>query len=217
MSKNCSDGNESPLPQAGGVWGGHDRKVVWANRPTPLRLRRFAPSLTAPPACGRGIALALLLTLAACAPQQSAAEKRAADDRAIAQVNAAQAVKPPPKPIDPQPILFADIQKYDLFGAGCAFAPGTSMGAVLLTRTKTATMLIDGHPLRFASDPGSTKLPLESFSRYVGKEMALSLTRSETAGEQASAELIRWPGHLVVTDPYDQVVYEAEGTVECRA
>ena len=156
--------------------------------------------------------MALMLTLAACAPQKTAAEKRAQDDRAIAQVNAAQAVKPPPKPIDPQPILFADIQKFDLFGAGCAFAPGNSMGAVLLTRAKVAYMLIDGRAVRLASDPGSAKLPLDTVSRYVGKELALSLTRSgEAAGET------RWSGHLVVTDPFDQVIYEADGQVQCGA
>ena len=157
--------------------------------------------------------MALLLTLAACAPQKTAAEKRAEDDRAIAQVNAAQEIKPPPKPIDPQPILFADIQKFDLFGAGCAFAPGNSMGAVLLTRAKVATLLLDGRPLRFASDPGSVKLPLDTFSRYVGKELALSLTRT---GDE-TGEATRWAGHLVVTDPYDQVVYEADGLVQCGA
>ena len=159
------------------------------------------------------LALGVLVLLAGCGEKKSAAEKRAGDDRAIAQVNAAQAVKPPPKPIEPQPILFGDIQKYDLFGAGCAFAPGDSMGAVLLTRGKVAYLLIDGHPVRFASDPGSTKLPLDTVSRYVGKELALSLTRS---GNEAG-EATRWAGHLVVTDPYDQVVYEADGQVQCGA
>lgn len=157
--------------------------------------------------------MGLLALLAGCGENKSAAEKRAGDDHAIAQVNAAQAVKPPPKPIEPQPILFGVIQKYDLFGAGCAFAPGDSMGAVLLTRSKAATMLLDGRPVRFASDPGSTKLPLDTFSRYVGKELALSLTRSGAG----AGEAIRWAGHLVVTDPYDQVVYEADGQVQCGA
>ena len=157
--------------------------------------------------------MAAVLLLAACAPQKSAAEKRAEDDRAIAQVNAAQAVKPPPTPIEPQPILFADIQKYDLFGAGCAFAPGNSMGAVLLTRAKLAYLMLDGRPVSFASDPGSTKLPLDTVSRYVGKEMALSLTRAADVAPDAT----RWSGHLVVTDPFDQVVYTADGQVQCAA
>ena len=159
------------------------------------------------------VALGVLILVAGCGEKKSAAEKRAEDDRAIAQVNAAQEIKPPPKPIDPQPILFADIQKFDLFGAGCAFAPGNSMGAVLLTRAKVATLLLDGRPLRFASDPGSVKLPLDTFSRYVSKELALSLTRT---GDE-TGEATRWAGHLVVTDPYDQVVYEADGLVQCGA
>ena len=160
-----------------------------------------------------GRIMAAVLLLAACAPEKSAADKRAADDRAIAQVHAAQAVKPPPTPIEPQPILFADIQKHDLFGAGCAFAPGDSMGAVLLTRAKIAYLLIDGRPVGFASDPGSAKLPLDTVSRYVGKEMALSLTRASDVAPDA----FRWSGHLVVTDPFDQVVYEADGQVQCAA
>ena len=154
-----------------------------------------------------------MLLLAACTPQKSAAEKRAEEDRAIAQVEAAQAAKPPPQLIAPQPILFADIQKHKLFGAGCAFAPGGSMGAVLLTRAKVAYLKIDDRPVRLASDAGSTKLPLDTVSRYVGKEMALSLTRS--GGE--AGEATRWPGHLVVTDPFDQVIYEADGQVQCGA
>ena len=162
--------------------------------------------------CGVSLAFSLLL-LAACAPGQTAAEKRAEEDRAIAQVNAAQTAKPPPQTIAPQPILFADIQQHKLFGAGCAFAPGGSMGAVLLTRAKVAYIKLDDRPVRFASDPGSAKLPLDTFSRYVGKEMALSLTRSTGDADQAT----RWAGHLVVTDPLDQVIYEADGQVQCGA
>lgn len=158
-------------------------------------------------------ALGLLALLAGCAPEQTAAEKRAEEDRAIAQVNAAQAAKPPPQMIVPQPILFADIQKHKLFGAGCAFAPGGSMGAVLLTRAKVAYLKIDDRPVRFASDAGSAKLPLDTVSRYVGKEMALSLTRATGDADEAT----RWPGHLVVTDPFDQVIYEADGQVQCGA
>lgn len=161
---------------------------------------------------GLALGLVWLALLAACAPEQTPAEKRAADERAIAQVNAAQNSKPPPQMIAPKPILFADIQKYNLFGAGCAFAPEGSMGAVLLTRPKVAYLMIDDRPVRFASDPGSTKLPLDTVSRYVGKEMALSLTRGGEGGEKT-----RWSGHLVVTDPFDQVIYEADGQVQCGA
>jgi hypothetical protein len=166
---------------------------------------------------GGGSALLLAALLSACADEPTAAEKKAADDRAIAQVEAAQKIKPPRRPISPQPILFADIQQYDLFGAGCAFAPGGSMGAVLLTRPQMAFMKLADKLVRFGSDPGSASLPFDTHSRYVGREYAASLTRSEGSGEGASAGTLRFDGRLVITDAWDQVVYEADGLVQCGA
>jgi hypothetical protein len=119
--------------------------------------------------CSAANSLALALALAACSPDPDSAAQKAADDRAVAQVEAIQKQKPPPRAINPQPILFADIQKFNLFGAGCAFAPGGSMGAVLLTR-----------------EPGET-------------------------------DALRWHARLIVTDTFDQPVYQADGLVECRA
>ena len=154
----------------------------------------------------------MALALAACSGGPSAAEKRAADDRAVAQVEAVQKQKPPAKPIAPRPILFGDIQQYSLFGAGCAFAPGGSMGAVLLTREKVAYLKLDDRLVRFASDPGSAKFPLGTVSRYIGKEFAASLSRLGEPGDG-----LRFAGHLTITDPYDQIVYDADGEVQCGA
>ena len=54
----------SPLPLAGGVGGGHDRQVVWAAGPTPLRLGSKLPRLAPlPQAGGAAFLLALLLAL----------------------------------------------------------------------------------------------------------------------------------------------------------
>lgn len=162
--------------------------------------------------CSAGVS-ALALLLAGCADDATPQQKKAADDRAIAQVEAVQKIRPPVRPIAPQPILFGDMERFKLFGAGCAFAPGTSMGAVLLTRPKTAFVKLADKLVRFASDPGSARLPLETVSRYVGKEYAASLTRD--AGEAQDA--LRFAGRLVITDPYDQVVYAADGLIQCSA
>jgi len=150
--------------------------------------------------------------LAAVGDDPGPAEHKAAEDRAVAQVEAIQKQKPPPQPIAPQPILFADIQKLNLFGAGCAFAPGGSMGAVLLTRDKVAYLKLGERVVRFAADPGSTKLPMGAFSRYTGKEFAASLTRAGEGGDG-----VRFDGRLTVTDPFDQIVYAADGLVQCGA
>jgi len=162
---------------------------------------------------GASSATLALLLLAGCKPDPDSAAQKAEDDRAVAQVEAIQKQKPPPRAIAPRPILFAEIQKYNLFGAGCAFAPGGSMGAVLLTRDKAAFMNLSDGMVRFASDPGSAALPFDTRSRYVGKAMSLSLTRAAAAGE----DTLRWPAHLVVTDASDQPVYQADGQVQCGA
>ena len=163
------------------------------------------------------IALALAFALAACSRQPTAEEVAAQERRDIAQVEAVQKQKPPPQMIAPEPILFPDIEKYDLFGAGCAFAPGDSMGAIMLARDKVAWMKLEGDLVRFASDPGSAEMPLGTWSRYSGKEMALALTRSEGAGDPDGEETVRWRGRLTVTDPFDQVIYNEEGMVQCGA
>ena len=163
--------------------------------------------------CSGASSLLLALALAACAGEPSAAEKKAADDRAIAEVEAVQSQRPPPRKLDPEPIVFADIQRFSLFGAGCAFAPGGSLGAVLLTREKVAYLKLADRMVRFASDPGSAKLPLGTVSRYVGKEYAASLTRADGSPDGA----VRFSGHLTITDPFDQVVYGADGLIQCGA
>jgi hypothetical protein len=162
--------------------------------------------------CSAASSVALALALVACSPDPDSAAQKAADDRAVAQVEAIQRQKPPARAINPQPILFADIQKYNLFGAGCAFAPGGSMGAVLLTRAKAGFIKLGDGMVRFAADPGSAALPLDTRSHYVGKAMSLSLTRD--AGE---SDALRWHGRLIVTDRFDQPVYQADGLVECQA
>ena len=101
--------------------------------------------------CLVGNSLVLALALTACVDEPTAAEKKAADDRAIAQVEAVQKQKPPPQMLEPQPILFGDIQRYNLFGAGCAFAPEGSMGAVFLTRVKVAYVKLEDRIIRSAS------------------------------------------------------------------
>ena len=163
----------------------------------------------------RILALGTLALLAACASEPTPAEKAAQDARDIAEVEAVQKIKPPPQRLAPEAILFPDIQEHDLFGAGCAFAPQGSMGAVMLSREKLAWMKLEGRLVRFASDPGSAKMPLGTWSRYAGKEWAIALTRTEGDGEASGSESRQWPGRLVVTDAFGQTVFDSAGLVQC--
>lgn len=161
------------------------------------------------------MALGLAILASGCSSEPDAAEKARREARDIAQVEAIQKQKPPPRMIAPQPILYGDIERNHLFGTGCSFAPGSSMGAVLLTRAKVAYMKLDDRIVRLASDPGSAKLPMGTWSHYSGKELSVALTRSTESGDRLGSETLRWPGHLTVTDPFDQVVYDEDGQVQC--
>jgi hypothetical protein len=166
----------------------------------------------------RGLALLMAGALSAGCQRQPTGEELAADAaRDIAQVEAIQNRKPPPVPVMLQPILFDDIQANRLFEAGCAFAPGGSMGAVLLAQEAAGYVKLGGRIVRLASDPGSTGLPLGAWSHYTGKEFAVRLTKSDGEGQADGAESLRWPARLTVTDPFEQVVYSADGSVQCGA
>jgi hypothetical protein len=195
----------APLPQAGGVGGGP------AVHPAPA-------SATSPcPGGGGKLPLALALLLAACSSEPTPVEKATADARAVAEVEAIQKQKPPPQPLAPQAILFDDIQKHDLFGPGCAFAPGGSMGAVLLAQDKIGFLKLEDRIVSVASDPGSTRLPGGAWSRYVGKAFSLRLARTERQGSSPAAETLRWPARVTITDAHDQMVYDATGAVQCSS
>ena len=65
------------------------------------------------------ILVSLPLSLSACSdPEPTPEQTRAAEDRAIAAVEAAQDV--PPNPVTLEPITFRDIDEHGLSGAGCA-------------------------------------------------------------------------------------------------
>jgi hypothetical protein len=156
---------------------------------------------------------ALCFLLGAC--HHRAERDRVTDDRAIAEVEAAQRQKPPTNPIAPEAILSADLQAGKIAGAGCAFAPDTSTGPILLAKASTAYLKLDGHVVRLASDPGSTPMPLGTWSHYTGKAYAARLESDGDVEPNGADKSVQGPGRLTVTDPYDQVIYQAAGSVQC--
>ncbi|MCW1381827.1 hypothetical protein OLX02_03225 [Novosphingobium sp. KCTC 2891] len=158
----------------------------------------------------------VIFALAACS-QQTPAEKAAADARAIAEVNAAQDVKPPAKPIAPQAIGFFDITQNKLSASGCNFvADGGGMGAVLLAQAERAVMKVGDKLVILAADKGSAALPQGAWSRYSGREYALTLTRIEGGKASKAGVVEMFDAKVTVTDPHDQVVYDARGQAQCK-
>src|SRR6187455_1031631 len=117
-----------------------------------------------------------LALLAGCDSGPTEEEQAAADARDVAMVEAANDVKPPMKEVTPDPILFPDIERYDLLGEACNYAPGTSLGTRVVARESDAFLKIGGEVHRLAADPGSRELPMHTRTLYSGKEFALRLS-----------------------------------------
>ncbi len=150
-----------------------------------------------------------LVGLAACK------EKEPTDAEAIAAVNAAQDIKAPAQPLALQAIQTPDIMTNKLHGTGCAFvAEGGGIGAVLLAQDKRGIIKVGGTVIILAPDAGAASMPMGSWSRYTGKENALTLTASGPITPLGTGQ--QFKGKLVITDEYERPVYEASGDVQCR-
>jgi hypothetical protein len=166
------------------------------------------------------------LLLAGCADEIPPEEQAQADEHDIALVEQANRAMPPLVPVTPEPILLPDIERYDLLGEACSYAPGTSLGARVIAREADAFMKIDGEIERFAADPGARELPSHTRSVYNSKNYALRLTLRDAAAEPSEqaeagmdavsvAERGNYEGSVTLRDAYGRVVYEGIGLAQC--
>ena len=165
-------------------------------------------------------ATALLLT--GCADEVTPEEQAQADERDIALVEQANKAAPPVVPVTPEPILLPDIERYDLLGEACSYAPGTSLGARVIAREADAFMKIDGEIERFAADPGSRELPMHTRSVYNSKDHSLLLSlngggaEAEAAGDgEGQGDGDNLEGSVTLRDAFGRVVYEGVGLAQC--
>lgn len=161
-----------------------------------------------------GFLVPLLLLLTAC-NRQSAAEKAAADARDIAAVEAAQELRPPAIPITLQPITAEDERQFGFYAQGCALTGAG--GTLFMAEPARAAIKPKDELVVLASDPGSASMPQGTWSRYVGKEYALTVTRSGENTQAAAEAGETFPAKIVITDPFDQIVFETEGQIQCGA
>lgn len=163
----------------------------------------------------RWIALALPFALLAC-DNPSPAEEEAARQQAVDEVNANQ--KPPPEELVLDPIRYPDIEKHDLFGAGCSFVPdGGGLGAVAIGMADKGYMIRKGELLVLAADMGSAELPYLARRKYDGREYSFTLDLDEAGGEQSGYETTDYRGTLTVVDGEGNVLYRAQGLTQCGA
>ena len=170
------------------------------------------------------LVLAGAAVLAGCGDNLSPEEQAAADERDVAMVEDANKAMPPVRLVTPEPILLPDIERYDLLGEACSYAPGTSLGARVIAREADAFMKVDGEIERFAADPGARELPMHTRSVYSSKDFSLVLgLRDSSAGETGEPEGDNPPtdgrhnyeGSVTLRDAYGRVVYEGVGLAQC--
>lgn len=162
------------------------------------------------------VALAALLVLAACEREPTPEEQAMADARDVAMVEAANDITPPLKLVTPEPILLPDIERWDLYGEACNYAPGTSFGTRVVAREADAFVKIEGEVHRLAADPGSRELPMHTRTLYNGKEYSLRLTM-EPQGAAEGEETPDYEGTVILRDQWGRVVYEGTGLAQCKA
>ena len=161
----------------------------------------------------RWVLTLLALSVAACGPT---AEEEAERQEAIAKVQAG--LEPPVEQLELDPIRYPEIEKHDLYGAGCSFAPdGGGISAVAIAMADEGYLISEGELLRFAADAGSRELPYLAREKYTGREYAFTLKLDDTEGEQSGEETTDYRGTLNVRDGMDRTVYEATGLVQCGA
>ena len=162
--------------------------------------------------------VALVVCAALCAAScgedaPSPAEQARMDEADVEAVKAAQV--PPPTPVEPERITMTDIEKYDMFGAGCSFAAGKSIAAIALLQDQRGFMKIDGDVVRFAPDAGSGDLPLGAKGKYTGGAWSFVLDLASEEGRQSGTETVDYPARFVLRNDRDQIVYESDGTAQC--
>jgi hypothetical protein len=159
------------------------------------------------------LTLAVLL-MAGCERELTPEEQAALDERDVALVEQANKAMPPLRQVTPEPILYPDIERYDLYGAACNYAPGTSLGTRVVARESDAFVKIEGEIIRLAADAGSRELPMRTRSLYTGRDHALRLG-IDGEGEQAGEETVNFEGSVTLLDAHGRVIYEGSGLAQC--
>lgn len=145
---------------------------------------------------------------------RSPAEQKADDERAIAEVEAAQT--PPPDVVAPQRITAEERARFRLSEGGCSFAVNNpELGAQAILQMNVGYMKFDGTMERFAPDAGSGGGPAGTSTKYDGGRHGLLVRFDTAATQKASGDTVTMPAQITLQDGRRRTVYVAEGTALC--
>ena len=74
---------------------------------------------------------------------------------------------------------------------------------------------LDGAIIKVAGDSGSEHGPVDTWTRFTGKQVTLRLEYPSGPVPQAGQESQSHPLTLTMRDPYDRVIYRGQGTQTC--
>ena len=158
---------------------------------------------------------ATALLLVACKEEvKSPQQRQVEDERAIAEVEAAQT--PPPDVVAPQRITAEERTRFGLSEGGCSFAVNNpELGAQAILQMNVGYMKFDGVMERFAPDAGSGNGPAGTSTRYDGGSHGLLVRFNAAAAQKAGGEMVTMPAQITLQDGRKRTVYVAEGTALC--
>lgn len=146
----------------------------------------------------RGIALGMVLLLAACGP----------------------GAPPPPPPastIQPEPIDYLVITNNKLYGGGCNFvAENGGLSALVLAQEKEAVFKLKDQIVRVAADKKSQNFPASAHSRYSDSKYTVLLAPLPGAEPVESGEVQTLGTSVTIMDPQGRIQFFAKGSVQCR-
>lgn len=153
--------------------------------------------------------------LAGCSDTDKSPAQQAIDDeRAIAEVEAAQT--PPPDVVTPQRITDEERARYKLSESGCAFAVNNpELGAQAILQMNVGYMKFDGGMERFAPDAGAGGGPSGTSTKYDGGRHRLIVRYDQASATKAAGSSVTMPTQITLQDGRGRTVYVAEGTSLC--
>lgn len=159
----------------------------------------------------------LALILAAALAVGACSGERDAPDESTDYAAINKAAVAPPEPITPDVITFAEIEKHNLFGAGCNVPEPGGEGLYLIADDDAAYFLLDGELIHLAPVPGSGQLPYGTLSSYDGLAHSVDLTIDMDSEDVEAPEVVNYRGRLIIRDEKDRPVFDYAGPITCGA
>jgi hypothetical protein len=155
------------------------------------------------------------VALAGCSETaKSRAQQELDDEKAIAEVEAAQT--PPPDVVTPQRITDEERTRFQLSDSGCSFAVNNpELGAQAILQLNVGYMKFDGSMERFAPDAGADDGPAGTSTKYDGGSHGLIVRYDTAKTAKAGGDAISVPTRITLQDGRKRTVYVAEGTSLC--